>query len=186
MGVRSKVKRPAVFLDRDGTLIEQFDEITDFSQMRILRGVPEGIRLLNKSRFLVIVVTNQPVIGKGLVTKKKVDEMHMALSAQLKEEGAFIDAFYVCPHRYGENCACRKPNLGLIEAAIQEHGIDVPSSFFVGDDMRDIETGRRAKMKTILVETGNAGRDTRYFNVQPDEVAHDLVAAAESIIRVRE
>lgn len=186
MGVSNQVKRSAVFLDRDGTLIKQVDDITDFSQVRILRGVPEGIQLLNKLGFLVVVITNQPVIGKGLVTRKKVDEMHRALSARLGEEEAGIDIFYVCPHRHGDRCACRKPKLGLINAAIKKYNIDVTDSFFIGDDMRDIETGKRAKLKTILVKTGNAGRDRRYFDVHPDVIARNFLVAAKSIAHVRE
>jgi len=185
MGVHVKIMRPAVFVDRDGTIIAQVDDITSASQLKILSGVSAGVRLLNRLGFFVIVITNQPVIGKGLTTRTKVREMNTFLCNQLKKEGAVIDAFYVCPHRYMDHCACRKPKLGLIRVAIKKYKIDITNSFYIGDDMRDMETGKRAKLKTILVKTGNAGLDKLYFDVKPDVITRDFLSAAKSIACVR-
>lgn len=185
MGVHVKVRHPAVFLDRDGTIVAQVDDIIDSSQLKVLSGVPEGVRLLNRLGFLVIVITNQPVIGKGLTTIAKVKKINKVLYNQLNKKGAIIDAFYVCPHRFWDHCACRKPKLGFIKAAVKKYNIDITRSFLIGDDMRDIETGRRAKLKTILVKTGNAGRDRRYFDVKPNAIARNFLFAAKSIARVR-
>ncbi|MDO8621539.1 MAG: HAD family hydrolase [Candidatus Levybacteria bacterium] len=185
MGVHVKVGRPAVFLDRDGTLVAQVDDIINSSQLKILSGVPDGVRLLNRLGFLVIVITNQPVIGKGLTTRTKVKKINKVLYNWLSKKGAIIDAFYVCPHRHWDRCACRKPKLGLINAAVKKYNIDITNSFFIGDDMRDIETGKRARLKTILVKTGNAGRDRRYFDVKPNAIVRNFLFAAKFIARVR-
>ena len=187
MGVRrpQKITRPAVFLDRDGTLIRQVNDIVDFSQVRILKGTAEGIKLFNRLGYLVVVITNQPVIGKGLVTKKKVEAIHKTLATKFKKKGAVIDAFYLCPHLHADDCTCRKPKLGMVNAAVKKYDIDIKKSFFIGDDRRDIETGKRAKMQTILLKTGKAGRDKKYFDAEPDATAANLLSAAKRIARLR-
>lgn len=177
--------RPAVFIDRDGTIIAQVDDLISASQLKILKGVPDGVRILNKLGFLVIVITNQSIIGKGLTTLPKVKKINKILNSQLNKKGAVIDAFYVCPHRYEDRCACRKPKPGLINVAVKKYNVDITSSFFIGDDMRDMEAGKRAKLKTILVKTGNAGADKRFFDVRPDLITRNFLSAAKSIARVR-
>ncbi|HVO28395.1 MAG TPA: HAD family hydrolase [Candidatus Paceibacterota bacterium] len=173
----------AIFLDRDGTLIRDFNDIVRPAQVRILRNTAPGLALLRKAGFLLVVVSNQPVVGKGLITRRGVEKLHALLNARLAKRGAHIDAFYFCPHRHWDNCACRKPKLGLVRQAAKKYGINLRRSFFIGDDMRDVETGRRGKIKTILVRTGKGGRDKRFYNVKPDLVARDLLDAARIITK---
>jgi histidinol-phosphate phosphatase family protein len=177
-------KRPAVFLDRDGTLIEERDDIVRPSQVRILKNTAAGLILLRKLGFVLIVITNQPVIGKGLITRKGVERLDLLLGIRLAKKDARIDAFYVCPHRYWDHCPCRKPKIALVRAAAKKYWIDLKRSFFVGDSLRDVAAGKRAKMKAILVKTGKAGRDREFFDakkIKPDFVARDLLAAAKII-----
>ncbi len=178
---KHKVKRPAIFLDRDGTLIAQRDDIIGSSQVKILKNVVQGLKRMQKLGFLCVVITNQPVIGKKLITKAGVERLNTMINGRLQKGGAYIDAFYVCPHRFFDNCSCRKPKLKLVREAVKKYGIDLKKSFFIGDDLRDIETGRRAKAGTILVKTGNAGKDKRFFSITPDFIARDLLAAAKIV-----
>lgn len=184
MRQESRVRRRAVFLDRDGTLIHEGDDIVRPGQMRILGATPRGLRLLRELGFLLIVITNQPVIGKGFISKKGVKKLNALLNARLAKKSAGVDAFYVCPHRAWDHCSCRKPKLGLVRQAVKKYKIDLRHSFFIGDDMRDIEAGRRGKMTTILVATGKAGKDKRFFDVRPDFNAKDMVAAAKIIRKI--
>jgi len=175
------VKQKAIFLDRDGTLIKQADDIVRPSQIHVLENVPEGLRMMRDLGYRLIVITNQPVVGKGLITKAGVEKLNEVLNARFKKKKAEIDAFYICPHRYWAKCPCRKPKLGLVREAARRFKIDLRQSFFVGDDMRDVETGSRGKMQTILVMTGKAGADKKFFDTKPTFVAKDLLAAAKII-----
>lgn len=175
------VKQRAIFLDRDGTLIKQADDIVRPSQIHVLENIPEGLRMMRDLGYRLIVITNQPVVGKGLITKAGVEKLNNVLNARLQQKKASIDAFYVCPHRHWDKCPCRKPKLGLVREAGRRFKIDLRQSFFIGDDLRDVETGKRGKMRTVLVETGNAGADQRFFDAKPDFIAKDLLAAAKIV-----
>lgn len=183
------MKRRAVFLDRDGTINKEVDVLRDVRKLSILQGAPEAIRVLNKLGFLVIVVTNQPVIARGWLSEEEVEEIHRILASRLARRGARIDAIYYCPHhpeanlkRYRKKCRCRKPGVGLIERAVREHRINLKNSFMVGDHAWDIIAGKRAGLTTILVNTSGRSRDSRYAHIQPDFAARNLKEAA-SIIR---
>ena len=175
------MNRPAIFLDRDGTIIAQKADIIQVRDLRVLPRVPEALAKLSKLGFVLVVVTNQPVIGKGLITKKGVGRLNEALNQSLAKRGAEIDAFYVCPHRYQDHCGCRKPKTLLIKKAIKRFSIDTRRSFFIGDDVRDIETGRRIRVKTVLVRTGNGRKKSEFFHTKPDMTAKDLFSAATKI-----
>jgi histidinol-phosphate phosphatase family protein len=177
----------AVFLDRDGTINREVDVLRRLKQLRILPGVSRAIAALNRLGFLVVVVTNQPVIARGWITKNELDEIHAILIRRLKKGGAKIDAVYYCPHhpqanleRYRMRCRCRKPNIGMVMKAVKKFKIDVKKSFMVGDSTRDILTGKRAGLKTILVMTGYAGKDGKYA-VKADFVAKNLLGAVKII-----
>jgi len=177
----------AVFLDRDGTVNREVDLLRDIKQLRLIPGAAAAIRELNRLGFLVIIITNQPVIARGWVSKRELDRIHALLARRLGRKGAKVDAIYYCPHhphanlrRYRMRCSCRKPNIGLIRKAVKAFKIDVRRSFMIGDSTRDIETGRRAGLKTVLVKTGYAGKDRKY-NVEPDFVARDMIQAVRFI-----
>lgn len=177
-------KTPAVFIDRDGTIIEQVEVLTEPSQLKLLPGVAEAIADLNRRGFLVVGLTNQPIMEEGLLSEVGLKTIHEALEKLLAERGAHLDAIYTCPHRYRAEgqCRCRKPGPKLLEDAQVEFPIDMEKSWLVGDRLRDVETGRRAHLKTILVATGGESKDDDFFpDAKPDYVAEDLNAAVPLI-----
>ncbi len=159
----------------------------------MLPGAADAIRRLNQSGRLAVVVTNQPVLARGDVTEAQLDRIHARLETQLGEGGAYLDGLYVCPHHpdrgfAGEvtalkiRCDCRKPEPGLIDRACRDLQIGRAQSWMVGDTTADIECGRRAGVRTVLVRTGHAGRDDKRA-LRPDYVMPDLSAAADWILR---
>ncbi|HLY78808.1 MAG TPA: HAD-IIIA family hydrolase [Caulobacteraceae bacterium] len=185
--------RPAIFLDRDGTLNVERSFISRPDQLELLQGVPEALQLLREAGFLLIVVTNQSVIARGDASEADIAKVHDKLAWELGKAGAYLDAIYLCPHHpeagfAGERadlkivCDCRKPAPGMIERACRDFGIDATRSWLVGDHTRDIETARRAGLRSILVRTGYAGRDGA-FDAPADNIADDLLAAARLITR---
>jgi histidinol-phosphate phosphatase family protein len=177
----------AVFLDRDGVINREVDVLRSLKQLRLLPRVAQAVRQLNKLGFLIIVVTNQPVIARGWLTKKGLEKIHQVLIERLAKKGARIDAIYYCPHhpnanlkKYRRRCQCRKPNIGLIKKAVKKFKINVKESFMVGDGTGDILAGQRAGLKTILVETGYAGKDGKY-DIKPDFIIKNLNEAIKII-----
>jgi len=180
--------RPAVFLDRDGTLNVERSFISHPDQLELLPGVAEALRLLRQADFLLIVVTNQSVIARGEASEADIDRVHRKLEWELGRAGAYVDAIYLCPHHpdagfAGERadlkivCSCRKPAPGMIERACRDFSIDPKHSWLVGDHTRDIETARRVGLRSTLVQTGHAGLDGEWA-MKPDYVAKDLGQAA--------
>ncbi len=184
--------RPAVVLDRDGVINDDAGWISHPDQLELLPRAAEAIGRLNRLGYLVVVVSNQSVIARGLATTNSIERIHQKLTTELDRFDARIDAFYICPHHpdFTGACDCRKPETGLIDKAALDLGVDRDRSFLVGDSTGDMLAGRRAGFATILVRTGNGGRDGRY-KVSPDWVADDLfdavaVIAAITTSRVRE
>lgn len=177
-------QQKCVFLDRDGTINKYKGFLREIDEIELESSVAKGIKLLNKSEFLVIVITNQPVIARGEVTLRQLDAFHNKIDTLLGKEGAFYDDLFYCPHHpdggfEGEikelkiDCECRKPKIGLLLMAKEKYNIDLSSSYFVGDSTVDIQTGINANAKTILVRTGNMGLDGKY-SVKPDYVVESL------------
>ncbi len=141
------------------------------------------MKLLNKLGYLCIVLTNQPIIEKGIITLAQSDRLNETVKRKFLRKGARLHAFYTCPHKYGTDCSCRKPDVGLIKQAVKDFGIDLKKSFLIGDTTRDNETGRRADITTILVKTGKAGggEDAKFFKTKADYMARNVLAAAKII-----
>jgi D-glycero-D-manno-heptose 1,7-bisphosphate phosphatase len=178
-------RNPAVFLDRDGTIICQVELLHDEKQLRLLPHAAEAIRLFNQASLPVIVVTNQPVVARGISSPDDVSSIHRLLSKRLARHGAHIDAFYFCPHhpnatieQYRQICECRKPSPGMIFRAAADHNLDIRSSVMIGDTTQDLLAGHRAGLSTILVNTGHGGRDPWQYDSPPDFKAPNLLAAA--------
>ncbi|NLG84367.1 MAG: HAD family hydrolase [Firmicutes bacterium] len=185
--------RPAVFLDRDGTISEEIGYIHDPAQYRLLPGAAAAITRLTKRKIPVSLVTNQSGPARGFYGEETVlavlDEMHR----QLAEEGAYLDAVYYCPHlpegivpAYAVDCECRKPRPGMLLRAAAEHNLDLVRSFMVGDKVSDVEVARRAGCRSILVLTGY-GRSlwadrSLWGELVPDLVAADLTEAVDWIL----
>lgn len=152
----------AFFLDRDGVLVEDVDLLTEASQIRIIPGVVEALQVIHEHGYLIVVVTNQTVVSRGLIDEAELGVLHGHLRDQLVRAGAPpVSAFYVCPHhphadvaQYRVDCACRKPKPGLLERASDEMGIDLSTSFMIGDRLSDVAAGRSAGCTTALVESG--------------------------------
>ncbi|MSU55795.1 MAG: HAD family hydrolase [Candidatus Taylorbacteria bacterium] len=180
--------RKAVFLDRDGTLIRFVDLLHNVKDLRLLPRTGEALAKLRQLGYLLVLVTNQPVIARGMATEEMIADIHTVLQERLRPYGAELDALYVCPHhpnanveRYRVKCDCRKPEIGLILQAARDHSIDLSKSFMIGDSTRDTLAGNRAKLTTILVQTGEAGKDVWQFPGKPDHVATDLPSAVRYI-----
>jgi D-glycero-D-manno-heptose 1,7-bisphosphate phosphatase len=174
----------AVFLDRDGTIVEEHGYITVPDDLRILPGVPEAILALRDRGWKVIVVSNQAAVAKGLITEEELGEINLRMVMMLGAEGATFDGVYVCPHHpegkvpdYAIECGCRKPRAGLLEQAAAEHGLDLSQCVIIGDSLRDLEAGRAAGVAAaVLVLTGH-GAKTAAGEHGADFVAADLAAA---------
>lgn len=153
-----KKQQKAFFLDRDGTINKYVGFLTKPEQFELLPGVAEAIKLINKSGYLAIVVTNQPVIARGDCTWEDLQEIHNKMETELGKYGAFIDAIFICPHHpdkgfegelteYKRECECRKPSPGLLLQAAQDYNIDLTSSIMIGDSENDVNAGISAKCK---------------------------------------
>jgi D-glycero-D-manno-heptose 1,7-bisphosphate phosphatase len=176
----SMTKRPAIFLDRDGTLIEEVNYLSRVEDLRLFPFSAEAVRRLKEAGFLIIVVTNQSGIGRGIYTE---DDMHTIHDAIQKELNGAIDAFYFCPHLPCDGCECRKPKLGMIEAAQRDFQIEVEHSWMVGDKKIDVETGQFANIRTAFVLTGYGEQHRTLLTVQPTVISTNLDEAAAEIVR---
>lgn len=179
-----KNPQKCIFLDRDGTINKYKGFIRDINSIELEDGVADGIKNINKSEYLTIVITNQPVIARGEVKVEELSAFHNKIETLLGKEGAYYDDLFYCPHHpdsgfEGEikelkfDCDCRKPKTGLLLKAKEKYNIDLSKCFFVGDSTMDIQTGINAGMKTILVKTGNKGEDGKY-DAKPDYIITNL------------
>ncbi|HYL86487.1 MAG TPA: HAD family hydrolase [Candidatus Angelobacter sp.] len=179
--------RPAIFLDRDGTVAEEVGYLNHPSRFRMFPFVAGAIQRLKENGYAVVIVTNQSGVGRGYFPESVVQEVNQLMARQLSAEGASIDGVYYCPHTSAENCNCRKPKTGMLERAAREHALDLRRSFVVGDRYGDIELAHNAQTRGILVRTGYGEGEFAWhaakWPVQPDFVAQNLADAAEWIVR---
>lgn len=182
----------AVFLDRDGTLVEEVGYLDRLDRLRVFPWSVDAVRLLNRAGFRAVVVTNQAGVAKGLFPETFVGEAHRELEARFADGGAIIERFYYCPHHpegtvaaFRAACECRKPKAGMIWQAQRELGIDPARSFVVGDRWIDVEMGRAAGARTVLVRTGygRAEEPLRPADLTADFVAETLMDATGWILR---
>ena len=187
------MKKPAVFIDRDGTVNEQMGYINHISRFVLLPGSTEAIRLLNHHGYLTIIVSNQSGVARGYFPIGLVHEVHDHMKALLERESASVDGIFFCPHypkgkvpEYSRPCDCRKPRTGLIEMACEQFSIDMEKSYVVGDRCSDMELARESDLKGILVKTGYGLGDLEYvfptLSYKPFHVAEDLLDAVKWIV----
>jgi histidinol-phosphate phosphatase family protein len=169
--------RPAAFLDRDGTLIDDVGFVSDRAAVRVLPTVPEALRTFAAAGYACVVVTNQSGVGRGYFDAATVDAINAEVTARLNAADVGVDAYYFCPH-YEAGCDCRKPEPGMIYRAAREHGIDVGRSAVVGDRGSDIELGQRLGIPGVLVPG-----PLPYSGPEPDYRAANLLEAAQWIVR---
>lgn len=161
----------AVFLDRDGVLTrERSDYVKTPEELEVLPGIASPLRDLRSRGFRLVIVTNQSVVGRGLASDEDMGRIHEKLQLELREIGCYVDAIYYCPHLPGAGCSCRKPEPGLILRAGKDLGIDISSSWMIGDKEIDLEAAKRAGCRGVRVET-NRG---------------DLQQAVSSILRAED
>jgi histidinol-phosphate phosphatase family protein len=185
-------QKRAVFIDKDGTLIEDVPYNVKPELVRFSAGALEGLHLLHQQGYLLCVVTNQPGVGLGLFDEHALDTLRRHLEAELLRSGVPLAGFYYCAHHplaavaaYRRRCDCRKPRPGLLERAAREHGIRLAESWLVGDILDDVEAGRRAGCRTVLLDNGNEMEWKSGPLRTPDGVANDLHAAAQLIVSCR-
>ena len=187
-------KQKCIFLDRDGTINQYRGLVYKEEDFELEPCAVQAVKRINQSGRLGIVITNQPVVARGLCGIEDVENIHRKLSSLLGKEGAFLDDILFCPHHpdkgypeenpaYKIPCECRKPKTGLVEQAAEKYNIDLSASWMVGDTTIDIQTGINAGMRTALVLTGEAGKDKKY-DVTPDLVCRDLLEAVEKILEM--
>ncbi len=184
------MSRPAVFLDRDGTLNEERGYIDRMELLGLFPWTGDAVRLLNRAGFATVVITNQAGIARGLLDEAFLDAVHAEIDRRLAP--GRIDAYYFCPHladggdeRYRRECDCRKPKPGLIVRAARELDLDLSRSFMVGDKWLDVACGRAAGVRSILVRTGHGSHQEARIppTDQPDVILNNLMEAVGWILR---
>jgi len=178
----------AVFLDRDGTLIEDPGYINHPNQVELLDGVPEALIQLKRMGYKLIVVTNQSAVARGIVSEQVLNQIHNRLKQLLAEKGAFLDRIYYCPYhpegaiaKYRKESDCRKPNPGMLLTAAKEMNIDLTQSWMIGDSSRDVEAGLRAGCKTILINRLSDYKQSPSDQPTPDHKAVNIKEAVNII-----
>jgi D-glycero-D-manno-heptose 1,7-bisphosphate phosphatase len=173
---------PAVFFDRDGTINEEVIYLHKPEQFRLLPNVREGMKQFQDMGYRIIIISNQPGIGMGYYTENDFFAVNRTMLSQLSKTGILVDKIYFCPHSKSEKCDCRKPAQALIVRARDDLNLDLSRCLIIGDRTGDMETGKRAGMRTILVKTGFRGEDGD-FPGDPDYRADDLLDAARWVLR---
>jgi D-glycero-D-manno-heptose 1,7-bisphosphate phosphatase len=174
--------KKAAFLDRDGVINRKAPEgqyVTRWEDMEFLPGSLEAVRLLNAAGFLVVVVTNQRCVAKGLITPQELESLHARMRLKFQAADARIDAVYYCPHDYQPPCDCRKPQPGMLLDAAREHNIQLDASWMIGDSDHDVQAGRTAGCNTALV-VANGQSNQAGANI----VSSSLLDAAQKILQI--
>jgi histidinol-phosphate phosphatase family protein len=147
----------AIFLDRDGVInVNRDDYVKSWDEFEFIPGAKEALKRINESDYMLIIITNQSPIGRGIFSTETLDDIHNRMLHELGKAGAHIDAIYYCPHKPDDGCDCRKPKPGLIIRAANDFNIDLNSSWMIGDSDSDLEAGKKAGCKTAKVDSKNS------------------------------
>ncbi len=172
----------AVFLDRDGTIMEDANYVGDLDRVILIPSAAQALRRLRDAGYKLFVITNQSGVGRGYFPREAVEQIHAHLDEQLAKAGVQFDRYYVCPHHPENNCNCRKPKPKFLQDAAREFGLELARCFMIGDRPSDIQAGINAGTKTVLVLTG-VGRETlAKGEVSPDHLAENISDAADWIL----
>jgi len=186
------MSRPAVFLDRDGTMIEDNGYLYRIEDVTPFPWMVDAVRALNRAELPIVVVTNQSAIARGMLTEDRLSEIHARIDDLLRNGGASVTAYYYCPHHpegtvapFARVCECRKPAPGLVARAAADLDLDVTRSFVVGDKWTDVALARAIGAKGVLVRTGYGADEEKHpaCGVAADAIVDNLAAAASWIIR---
>jgi D-glycero-D-manno-heptose 1,7-bisphosphate phosphatase len=186
-------KRPAVFIDRDGTISEEVGYINHPSRFRLFPYSSEAVKILNNNGWLAIVITNQAGVARGYFSEDVIASVHGQLKRELQNESAQLDAIYYCAHHpsvgeppYKFDCDCRKPKTGLIDRAVKDFEIDLAKSWMIGDRYSDVELARNAGLRSAFVLSGYGRGEWEYqhetWKHQPDLVCENLLEAVKMIV----
>ena len=185
-------KNTAVFLDRDGTINEEVGYLDSLDKLKLYPNSFEAIRLINESKMLVVVITNQSGVARRYFDENFVMTVHLRINEILQGKGTYVDRFYYCPHHptegkghYLKSCGCRKPEPGMLIRASEELDIDLARSYMVGDAAKDIELAERVGAKGILVKTGY-GKEVASSDTKPAYIAEDILDAVKWIMKDRQ
>lgn len=187
-------KQKCIFVDRDGTINKLKGLLYKIDDFELEDNAIEAIKLINNNGYLCIMITNQPVIARNLCNIKELNNIHKKMETLLGEKGAYLDDSYYCPHHpdsgyEGENkeykikCHCRKPDIGMIEAAVKKYNINLKNSYIIGDTTGDIKTGLNAGLHTVLVNTGEAGNDNKFKAAVPEYIVENLYEGVKLILQ---
>jgi D-glycero-D-manno-heptose 1,7-bisphosphate phosphatase len=186
------MQRPAVFLDRDGTLIEERGYLDRLDLLELFPWTTDAVRLLSRAGFATVVITNQAAIGRGIIDERFLMDVHAEMDKRMARGHAHIDRYYFCPHhpdaeieQYRQVCRCRKPGPGMIEQACRELDVDRKRSIMIGDRWIDVGCGRAAGVRSVMVRTGHGGHDADnpVEGVQADAILNNLMEAVGWILR---
>lgn len=188
-----KNRQKAIFLDRDGTINQKNGLVYQEEQFELEPCAVEAIRAINASGYLAIVITNQPVVARGMCGIEDVERIHKKMETLLGREGVYLDAVCFCPHHpdkgypeenpdYKIQCRCRKPDVGMMEECAKLYNIDLSASWMIGDTTIDVQTGINAGTHTALVLTGDGGEDGKYPEAEPELICQDLQQAVNKIL----
>jgi len=172
----------AVFLDRDGVLIEDTNYVGHVDEVKLIASAPQALRRLHDAGFLLFVVTNQSGVARGYFTREQVDEIHALLNGYFAKAGVALDRYYICPHHPEDNCDCRKPKPKFLFDAAREYSIDLARSYMIGDRVTDVRCGQNAGTRSVLVLTGGGREAQAKGEITPDYVAADVGAAVDWIL----
>jgi D-glycero-D-manno-heptose 1,7-bisphosphate phosphatase len=166
---------PAIFLDRDGVLIEnRSDYVRDWSQVKVIPEAIHALSLAPIKKYKVVIVTNQSAVGRGLILLRTAEEINQRLINLIREQGGQIDGVYMCPHKPEDGCSCRKPQPGLLLQAAEELSLDLERSWMIGDAWSDVQVGQRAGVRhSILLRTGRGTE--QLLQRHPEELAGHLI-----------
>ena len=174
--------KKAVFLDRDGTIIRDMIYLNDPALIETFQESYEALKLLHDDGFLILLATNQSGVAKGIVDEKNLIKINELITLDFKNKGVVITAALYCPHPVDGGCECRKPNAGMLKSAAKKYSIDLKKSWMVGDRMTDVEAGRRAGCRSILLQNSlTPPIDPSYE--KPEVICSDVLAAAQFILQ---
>lgn len=184
----NELLKQALFLDRDGVINEdREDYVKSWGEFRFIPGVRSALKKIRQAKIPVVVITNQSVIGRKIIEESALSLIHDRMIKAIQKSGGRIAKIYFCPHRPDEKCQCRKPRIGLLKKAAREIDLDLRKCLFVGDSLKDIQAGKRAGCRTLLVQTGQ-GKETLIkilsgkTRIKPDYVCDSLPVAAPLIL----
>ena len=180
----------ALFIDRDGVINKdpggwtKTDYVTDWKDFHFIPGTLQALKILKEKGVKVIVASNQGGVNKGFYTKAELNKVNSSMLKEIEKAGGAIEEVFYCIHKDEDNCDCRKPKPGMLESAAKKYGIDPKTTYFIGDDKKDILAGKRIGCKTILVLSGKSShKDIEGWEDKPDHVFKDLLEAVKFLIK---